>query len=325
MTKKDTPPAKSFRALINRLEDFWARQSCVVLEPYDMPMGAATFHPATFLGALGDKPWRCVYMQGCRRPGDGRYGDNPNRLQFYYQMQALLKPPPNNIQDLYLESLEAVGIHMRDHDIRFVEDNWESPTLGAWGLGWEVRVDGMEVSQFTYFQQVGGVPCAVPSGEITYGLERMAMFLQGVDHIYDLVWDDRADNPVKYGDIYRQNELEQSKYNFEHDNTDALLRQFDDAEKEASALLDKDLLRPAYEQIIQASHLFNLLDARKAFSVIERQRYMLRTRTLAEKLARHYVGAPQDETPKETPQGQRRSKSGSRQKRKRERSKQWQR
>lgn len=277
--------------MVNALENYWAERGCAVLEPYDLPMGAGTFHPATFLRSLGPDPWRCVYVQGCRRPSDGRYGDNPIRLQHYYQMQVILKPPPDDIQNLYIESLRAIGIEPLHHDIRFAEDNWESPTLGAWGLGWEVRVDGTEVSQFTYFQQIGGAPCELVSGEITYGLERLAMFLQGCDSVYDLVWDDRGDGgAMRYGDVFRRNEREQSAYNFDHEDTPTLLRRYDETENEGYALLKKGLALPAHDHVILASHLFNLLDARHALSVTERQRYVLRIRKLASAVVREYLG-----------------------------------
>ncbi len=250
-----------------------------------MPMGAGTFHPATFLSALGEKPWRCVYVQGCRRPSDGRYGENPNRLQQYYQMQVILKPAPDNILEQYTESLVMLGINPLEHDIRFVEDNWESPTLGAWGLGWEAWIDGMEVSQLTYFQQIGGVPCSVISGEITYGLERLAMFLQQCDSVFDLVWDSRLEKNIRYSDIFHRNEVEQSAYNFDHANVEILVKRFNEVADDAYALLDNKLPLPAYEQLIQASHIFNLLTSGRVISVTERQRYVLRTRRLAAAIA----------------------------------------
>ena len=252
-------------------------------------MGAATFHPASFLRALGPEPWRAVYVQGCRRPGDGRYGENPYRLQHYYQMQVVLKPSPDDIQDLYLASLKELGIDMLEHDVRFVEDNWESPTLGAWGLGWEVWLDGMEVSQFTYFQQVGGLECRPVTGEITYGLERLAMHLQGVDDTYGLAWSRAGDDTLTYGDVFRDNEAEGSAFNFEHADTEILTRHFDDHERECQGLIEKRLPLPAYEQVILASHAFNLLDARHAISVSERQRYVLRIRKLATRVAALYT------------------------------------
>lgn len=283
------PAVTSFQGLIQTLQQFWAQQGCVVVQPYDMPMGAGTFHSATFLRALGPEPWRAAYVQPCRRPTDGRYGENPNRLQHYYQFQVLLKPSPDNIQDLYLQSLEVIGIDRRVHDIRFVEDNWESPTLGAWGLGWEVWLNGMEVTQFTYFQQVGGLECRPVSGEITYGLERLAMYLQGVDNVYDLVWVDGPQGKVTYGDVFHQNEVEMSTYNFEYANTEVLFKLFDDCEVAFNQLIENNLPLPAYEQVVQASHAFNLLDARKAISVTERQRFIGRVRAMARQVAQAYV------------------------------------
>lgn len=280
----------TYQDMVADLKRYWSEHGCIVLEPYDMPMGAGTFHPASFLYALGDKPWRCVYVQGCRRPSDGRYGDNPNRLQHYYQMQVLMKPPPENLQELYLGSLTMLGIKPLMHDIRFVEDNWESPTLGAWGLGWEVRVDGMEVSQFTYFQQVGGIACPIVSGEVTYGLERMAMFLQQCDSVYDLVWNEGGGTTVRYGDIYHRNETEQSAFNFDYADTGTLFKRFDEIETECHALLKAGLPLPAYDQLIMASHVFNLLVSRRAVSVTERQSYVLRTRRMATTIARLYTG-----------------------------------
>jgi glycyl-tRNA synthetase alpha chain len=292
--KRKEPKAPSFQDLILRLERFWADQGCVILQPYDMEMGAGTFHPATALRSLGPRPWRAAYVQPCRRPKDGRYGENPNRLQHYYQFQVILKPSPPDIQDLYLQSLYAIGIDPLQHDIRFVEDDWESPTLGAWGLGWEVWCDGMEVSQFTYFQQVGGFDCHPVSGEITYGLERLAMYVQGVDRVFDLNFNGREDaRKLTYGDVFLQAEQEYSRYNFEFADTDMLLAHFRDAEKECKALLDAGapkpeandkrhkLALPAYDQCIKASHIFNLLDARGVISVTERQSYILRVRELA--------------------------------------------
>ena len=258
------------------------------MQPLDMEVGAGTFHPATFLRAIGPESWNTAYVQPCRRPTDGRYGENPNRLQHYYQFQVLLKPSPKNIQELYLDSLRALGIDMSIHDIRFVEDNWESPTLGAWGLGWEVWLNGMEVTQFTYFQQVGGLECYPVSGEITYGIERIAMYLQGVDSIYDIVWTDGPNGVVTYGDVFRQNEVEMSAFNFEHVDVDTLFRNVDDCERQCKALIDKKLALPAYEQVLKASHYFNLLDARNAISVTERQRFILRVRTLARAVAEAY-------------------------------------
>ncbi|PSD38426.1 glycine--tRNA ligase subunit alpha [Acinetobacter radioresistens] len=281
----------TFQGLILALQNYWAEQGCVVLQPYDMEMGSGTFHTATFLRALGPETWNAAYVQPSRRPKDGRYGENPNRLQHYYQFQVVLKPNPDNIQQLYLDSLKAIGIDTLTHDIRFVEDNWESPTLGAWGLGWEVWLNGMEVTQFTYFQQVGGVECYPVTGEITYGLERLAMYLQGVDSGYDLVWTKGQFGTVTYGDVFHQNEVEQSTYNFEYAPVEKLFELFDFYETEASRLMEAELPLPAYEQVIKASHSFNLLDARGAISVTERQRYILRVRTLARAIAQSYVQA----------------------------------
>ena len=280
--------SSTFQGLIFALQQFWADQGCVIMQPLDMEVGAGTFHPATFLRAIGPESWNTAYVQPCRRPNDGRYGENPNRLQHYYQFQVLLKPSPKNIQELYLDSLRCLGIDMSIHDIRFVEDNWESPTLGAWGLGWEVWLNGMEVTQFTYFQQVGGLECYPVSGEITYGIERIAMYLQGVDSIYDIVWTDGPDGVVTYGDVFRQNEVEMSAFNFEHVDVDTLFRNVDDCERQCEALIDKQLALPAYEQVLKASHYFNLLDARNAISVTERQRFILRVRTLARAVAEAY-------------------------------------
>lgn len=281
----------TFQGLILALQTYWAEQGCVILQPYDMEMGAGTFHTATFLRALGPETWNAAYVQPSRRPKDGRYGENPNRLQHYYQFQVVLKPNPDNIQQLYLDSLKAIGIDTLTHDIRFVEDNWESPTLGAWGLGWEVWLNGMEVTQFTYFQQVGGVECYPVTGEITYGLERLAMYLQGVDSVYDLVWTKGQFGTVTYGDVFHQNEVEQSTYNFEYAPVDKMFELFDFYEAEATRLIEAELPLPAYEQVIKASHSFNLLDARGAISVTERQRYILRVRTLARSIATSYVAA----------------------------------
>ncbi len=278
----------TFQGLILALQQFWAEKGCVVLQPLDLEVGAGTFHPATFLRAIGPETWNTAYVQPCRRPTDGRYGENPNRLQHYYQFQVILKPSPLDIQDLYLESLRSLGIDMSVHDVRFVEDNWESPTLGAWGLGWEVWLNGMEVTQFTYFQQVGGLECHPVSGEITYGIERIAMYLQGVDSIYDIVWTDGPDGKVSYGDVFKQNEIEMSAFNFEHADTEKLFRYFDDCETLCKQLLEKQLPLPAYEQVLKASHYFNLLDARKAISVTERQRFILRVRSLARAVAEAY-------------------------------------
>ena len=295
-------PTESFQDLILSLQQFWGEQGCVILQPYDMEVGAGTFHPATTLRALGPKPWNAAYVQPSRRPKDGRYGENPNRLQHYYQFQVIMKPSPPDLQDLYLESLARIGVDPMTHDIRFVEDDWESPTLGAWGLGWEVWCDGMEVSQFTYFQQVGGFDCHPVSGEITYGLERLAMYVQGVDRVFDLNFNGRKDaRKLTYGDVFLQAEQEYSRYNFEFADTDMLLQHFRDAEKECKALLDAGapkldaveaelrsdndkrhkLALPAYDQCIKASHIFNLLDARGVISVTERQSYILRVRELA--------------------------------------------
>ncbi|CAA7621504.1 MULTISPECIES: glycine--tRNA ligase subunit alpha [Magnetospirillum] len=268
----------SFQQLILTLQNFWAEQGCLILQPYDMEVGAGTFHPATTLRALGPKPWKCAYVQPSRRPKDGRYGENPNRLQHYYQYQVLLKPSPQNSQELYLESLKRLGIDPLSHDIRFVEDDWESPTLGAWGLGWEVWCDGMEVTQFTYFQQVGGIECDPVAVELTYGLERLAMYIQGVENVYDL---DFNGDGVSYGDVFLQAEQEYSAHNFEHADTDMLYQHFVDAEKECQALLRANLALPAYDQCIKASHRFNLLDARGVISVTERQSYIGRVRALA--------------------------------------------
>lgn len=274
-----------------RLQQFWAAQGCVVLQPLDMEVGAGTFHPATFLRALGPESWNAAYVQPCRRPTDGRYGENPNRLQHYYQFQVVMKPSPAHFQELYLESLAALGVDPCVHDIRFVEDNWESPTLGAWGLGWEVWLNGMEVTQFTYFQQAGGLECYPVTGEITYGIERIAMYLQGVDSIYDLIWAAGPEGPVTYGDVFHQNEVEMSRYNFEEADVEHLFALFDHCESEAIRLVEKGLPLPAYEMVMKASHTFNLLDARHAISVTERQRFILRVRTLARAVAQAYFDA----------------------------------
>ena len=286
-----TAAVRTFQDLILALQSFWAEQGCVVLQPYDMEMGAGTFHTATFLRALGPETWNAAYVQPSRRPTDGRYGENPNRLQHYYQFQVVLKPNPDNIQELYLESLRHIGIDPLVHDIRFVEDNWESPTLGAWGLGWEIWLNGMEVTQFTYFQQVGGIECYPVTGEITYGLERLAMYIQGVDSVYDLVWTDGPFGTVTYGDVFLQNEVEHSTYNFEHANVEKLFEQFDFYESDANRLSLLNLPLPSYEMVLKASHTFNLLDARRAISVTERQRYILRVRTLARAVAQSYLAA----------------------------------
>jgi len=282
------PDVQTFQGLILALQQYWARQGCVVLQPLDMEVGAGTFHPATFLRAIGPETWNAAYVQPSRRPTDGRYGENPNRLQHYYQFQVVLKPSPDNIQELYLDSLRALGLDPLVHDIRFVEDNWESPTLGAWGLGWEVWLNGMEVTQFTYFQQVGGIECFPVTGEITYGLERIAMYLQGVDSVYDLVWTHGPDGDVTYGDVFHQNEVEMSAYNFEQADTEFLFHAFDVHERESTRLIENGLPLPAYEQVLKASHTFNLLDARHAISVTERQRFILRVRTLARAVAQAY-------------------------------------
>ena len=282
------PDLGTFQGLILALQQFWANKGCVLMQPLDMEVGAGTFHPATFLRAIGPESWHTAYVQPSRRPTDGRYGENPNRLQHYYQFQVILKPSPPDIQELYLESLASLGIDTRIHDIRFVEDNWESPTLGAWGLGWEVWLNGMEVTQFTYFQQVGGLECHPVSGEITYGIERIAMYLQGVDSIYDIVWTNGPNGVVTYGDVFHQNEVEMSAYNFEHANVDILFRNFNDCEQQCQLLIEKGLALPAYEQVLKASHYFNLLDARHAISVTERQRYILRVRTLSRLVAEAY-------------------------------------
>lgn len=284
-TKNET---STFQQLIFKLQHFWAEQGCVVLQPLDMEVGAGTFHPATFLRAVGPESWNAAYVQPCRRPTDGRYGENPNRLQQYYQFQVIMKPSPDDFQDLYLQSLITLGVDTSIHDVRFVEDNWESPTLGAWGLGWEVWLNGMEVTQFTYFQQAGGLECYPVTGEITYGIERIAMYLQGVDSIYDLVWSDGPAGKVTYGDVFHQNEVEMSRYNFEEADIKQLFENFDHCEQEAIRLVEKDLSLPAYEMVMKASHAFNLLDSRHAISVTERQRFILRVRTLARAVAQAY-------------------------------------
>jgi glycyl-tRNA synthetase alpha chain len=281
----------TFQDVILKLQRYWAKQGCVLLQPYDMEMGAGTFHTATFLRALGPEPWNAAYVQPSRRPTDGRYGDNPFRLQHYYQFQVVMKPSPADIIDRYLGSLAALGIDPLTHDIRLVEDDWESPTLGAWGLGWEIWLNGMEVTQFTYFQQAGGLDCRPVMGEITYGLERLAMYLQGVESVYDLVWTEGPGGRVTYGDVFHQNEVEQSKFNFELADTTALFAEFDQREKNCKALLAASLALPAYEQTLKASHVFNLLDARKAISVTERQRYILRVRALARAVAEAYFAS----------------------------------
>jgi glycyl-tRNA synthetase alpha chain len=280
--------APSFQELITRLNAYWADQGCVLIQPFDTPVGAGTFHPATFLRCLGPEPWYAAYVQPSRRPTDGRYGENPNRLQHYYQYQVVMKPSPQNILDLYFGSLTALGIDPLTHDLRLVEDNWESPTLGAWGLGWEVWLNGMEITQFTYFQQAGGLECKPVTGEITYGLERLCMYLQNVENVFDLVWTHSPQGVVRYGDVFHQNEVEQSAYNFEHADVPELFHAFDAHEREALKLVELGLPLPAYDQVCQASHSFNLLDARRALSVTERQRYILRVRTLAKAVAGAY-------------------------------------
>ncbi|MGI9212987.1 MAG: glycine--tRNA ligase subunit alpha [Methylococcaceae bacterium] len=282
------PDVSSFQGLILALQHYWASRGCVILQPLDMEVGAGTFHPATFLRSIGPEPWNTAYVQPSRRPTDGRYGENPNRLQHYYQFQVLMKPSPAHIQELYLGSLAYLGFDLLEHDIRFVEDNWESPTLGAWGLGWEVWLNGMEVTQFTYFQQVGGIDCRPVSGEITYGLERIAMYLQAKSSVYDLTWAAGPAGIVTYGDVYHQNEVEMSAFNFEHANTGFLFGNFDCYEQECKKLIESGLPLPAYEMVLKASHTFNLLDARHAISVTERQRYILRVRELAKSVAETY-------------------------------------
>ena len=288
MTDGARSDAPSFQDLILTLQRYWAARGCVILQPYDMEVGAGTFHPATTLRALGPQPWNAAYVQPCRRPTDGRYGDNPNRLQHYYQFQVILKPSPPDIQQQYLDSLTEIGIDALAHDIRFVEDDWESPTLGAWGLGWEVWCDGMEVTQFTYFQQVGGFDCRPVSGELTYGLERLAMYVQGVDNVYDLDFNGAG---VTYGDVFLENERQFSAFNFERADTALLLRQFKDAEAQCAALLDAELPLPAYDQAMKASHLFNLLDARGVISVTERAAYIGRVRTLTKGCCEAWMAA----------------------------------
>ncbi len=279
---------KSFQGLILTLQEYWAGKGCVLLQPLDQEVGAGTFHPATFLRAIGPEPWNTAYVQPSRRPTDGRYGENPMRLQHYYQFQVILKPSPIDIQDLYLDSLRYLGLDLLEHDVRFVEDNWESPTLGAWGLGWEVWLNGMEVSQFTYFQQVGGLECRPVTGELTYGLERIAMYIQGVESVFDLVWTRGPQGTVTYGDVFHQNEVEMSEYNFEQANVEFLFHSFDTHERESHLLIEKNLPLPAYEMVLKASHIFNLLDARHAISVTERQRYILRVRNMSKAVAEAY-------------------------------------
>jgi len=280
-----SPNKPSFQQIIFTLQEFWSRHGCALLQPYDMEVGAGTSHTATFLRAIGPEPWRAAYVQPSRRPKDGRYGENPNRMQHYYQYQVVLKPAPANILDLYLASLEALGFDLKKNDVRFVEDDWENPTLGAWGLGWEVWMNGMEVTQFTYFQQVGGIDCKPITGEITYGLERLAMYLQGVENVFDLVWT----KGLTYGDVYHQNEVEQSAYNFEHSDAAFLFDAFSAYEKQARHLMATQLALPAYEQVLKAAHTFNLLDARGAISVTERAAYIGRIRNLARSVAQSYL------------------------------------
>lgn len=289
--KKFTHDIQTLQGMINTLLAFWSEQGCVIVQPLDMEVGAGTFHPATFLRAIGPEPWRTAYVQPSRRPTDGRYGDNPNRVQHFYQLQVALKPSPDNIQDLYLDSLRTLGIDTLIDDIRFVEDNWEAPTLGSWGLGWEVWLNGLEVTQFTYFQQVGGLECQPIMGEITYGVERLAMSLQGIDNIYDLVWSKTALGTVTYGDVFHQNEVEMSKYNFEQAHVETLFTHFHDYETESLRLIELGLPLPAYEIAMKASHTFNLLDARRAISVTERQQYILKIRRLAKAVAESYYAA----------------------------------
>jgi glycyl-tRNA synthetase alpha chain len=275
----------TFQDIILKLQHYWANQGCAILQPYDMEVGAGTSHTATFLRSLGPEPWKATYVQPSRRPKDGRYGKNPNRLQHYYQLQVVLKPSPLNILELYLGSLKALGFNLKENDIRFVEDDWENPTLGAWGLGWEVWLNGMEITQFTYFQQVGGIDCKPITGEITYGLERLAMYIQGVDNVYDLTWTDN----LKYGDVYLQNEIEQSAYNFEHSDADFLFQAFTAHEKQANHLISEHLALPAYEQVLKAAHSFNLLDARGSISITERAEYIGRIRNMARNVASSYL------------------------------------
>jgi glycyl-tRNA synthetase alpha chain len=289
-TSSENQEPLSFQDIILRLQQYWADQGCVVLQPYDNEVGAGTFHTATTLRSLGPGTWRAAYVQPCRRPTDGRYGENPNRMQHYYQFQVLLKPSPDNVQDLYLNSLRTIGIEVEKHDIRFVEDDWESPTLGAWGLGWEVWLNGMEVTQFTYFQQVGGFECSPVPAEITYGLERLAMYIQGVDSVYDLVWARSSDGTVfTYGDVFLENEREFSAYNFEVADTDLLFGEFDRYEAECLSTLEAGLPLPAYDYVLKCSHAFNLLDARGVISATERMGYILRVRTIAKACCKAYL------------------------------------
>jgi glycyl-tRNA synthetase alpha chain len=275
----------TFQDIILKLQSYWTNQGCAIIQSYDMEVGAGTSHTATFLRSLGPEPWKATYVQPSRRPKDGRYGKNPNRLQHYYQLQVVLKPSPLNILELYLDSLKALGLNLKENDIRFVEDDWENPTLGAWGLGWEIWLNGMEITQFTYFQQVGGIDCKPITGEITYGLERLAMYIQGVDNVYDITWTDN----LKYGDVYLQNEIEQSAYNFEHSDADFLFKAFTSHEKEANHLMTEQLALPAYEQVLKAAHSFNLLDARGSISITERAEYIGRIRNLARNVANSYL------------------------------------
>jgi glycyl-tRNA synthetase alpha chain len=277
--------ALTFQQIIFKLQNFWSDQNCAVVQPYDMEVGAGTSHTATFLRALGPEPWHAAYVQPSRRPKDGRYGENPNRLQHYYQFQVVLKPSPENIVDLYLKSLETLGFDLKENDVRFVEDNWENPTLGAWGLGWEVWLNGMEITQFTYFQQVGGIACKPITGEITYGIERLAMYIQGVDSVYDIQWAEG----LSYGDVFLQNEIEQSSYNFEYSDVDFLLTAFSSHEKQALNLVKNNLALPAYEQVLKAAHTFNLLDARGVISVTERADYIAKIRNLSREVAQSYL------------------------------------
>ena len=286
--------AITFSAMLLKLQEYWAAQGCNIVQPYDIPSGAGTFHPATLLRSLDSKPWSAAYVAPSRRPTDGRYGENPNRLGAYYQFQALIKPSPDNIQELYLKSLEYLGLNLQEHDIRFVEDNWESPTLGAWGLGWEVWLDGMEVTQFTYFQQVGGIACDPVAVEITYGTERLAMYLQGVESVYDLVWNKMGDTITTYGDVHKETEYEFSKYHFEVANVDNLFQHFEDASKECKVCLEAGLPLPAYDQCMVASHAFNVLDARKAISQAQRQNYILKIRELSIGCAQLYKAQEQE-------------------------------
>lgn len=286
-----TADVRSFQGMIAVLQNYWSGQGCIVQQPYDMEMGAGTFHSSTFLHAIGPEPWYSCHTQGSRRPTDGRYGENPNRLQHYYQFQVAMKPSPENMQELYLGSLEALGFDLLEHDVRFVEDNWESPTLGAWGLGWEVWLNGMEVTQYTYFQQCGGLACKPVLGELAYGIERLAMYIQGVESVYDLLWGETPQGAVTYGDVFHQNEVEQSAYNFEHADTAELFRTFDVCEAECNRLVELALPLPAYEQVLRGSHTFNLLDARHAISVTERQRFILRVRGMSRGVAEAYLQA----------------------------------